>query len=90
MWNFSYIFLMNLCTDSPGFGYIGEGLGMDAAWDLKKGITSAFFKAVHWKVHRDLLSEGLKMLPMDIVCYALVPLQLRVRVSTLCHVFQEP
>ena len=77
LWNFSYILLMNLATDSPGFGYVGEGLGMDFALDLCKGLRSAFWKAIDWKLHAQLLAEGLKMLPMDIVCYWLVPLPLR-------------
>jgi hypothetical protein len=77
LWNFSYILLMNLATDSPGFGYVGEGLGMDFLLDLYKGWSSAFFKASNWRMHSKLLFEGLKMLPMDIICYWLVPLQLR-------------
>ncbi|EKX53231.1 hypothetical protein GUITHDRAFT_100937 [Guillardia theta CCMP2712] len=77
LWNFSYIFLMNLATDSPGFGYIGEGLGMDLHHDLAKGFTSAFKKAIYWKVHVELLQQGLKMLPMDIICYSVIPLRLR-------------
>jgi hypothetical protein len=77
LWNFSYILLMNVATDSPGFGYVGEGLGMDFVFDLYKGLLSAFWKASDWKLHSKLLVEGLKMLPMDIICYWLVPLQLR-------------
>jgi hypothetical protein len=77
IWNFSYILLMNVATDSPGFGYLGEGLGMDFLLDLYKGWSSAFRKAIGWKLHAKLLTEGLKMLPMDIVCYWLVPLRLR-------------
>jgi hypothetical protein len=77
LWNFSYILLMNLATDSPGFGYVGEGLGMDFLVDLYKGWSSAFFKASDWRMHFKLLTEGLKMLPMDIICYWLVPLRLR-------------
>jgi hypothetical protein len=77
LWNFSYILLMNLATDSPGFGYVGEGLGMDFVLDLCKGFNSAFWKAIDWRLHAQLLSEGLKMLPMDIICYWLVPLPLR-------------
>uniref|UniRef100_A0A7S0I0I6 Uncharacterized protein n=1 Tax=Hanusia phi TaxID=3032 RepID=A0A7S0I0I6_9CRYP len=77
IWNFSYIFLMNLATDSPGFGYIGEGLGLDLHHDLAKGFLSAFKKAIYWKVHVELLQQGLKMLPMDIICYSVIPLRLR-------------
>ena len=77
LWNFSYILLMNLATDSPGFGYVGEGLGMDFVIDLYKGWGSAFCKAIDWKLHAKLLVEGLKMLPMDIICYWLVPLRMR-------------
>jgi hypothetical protein len=77
LWNFSYILLMNLATDSPGFGYVGEGLGMDFVLDLCKGFHSAFWKAIDWRLHAQLLTEGLKMLPMDIICYWLVPLPLR-------------
>ena len=77
LWNFSYILLMNIATDSPGFGYIGEGLGMDFVIDLYKGVNSAFWKAIDWRLHVLLLTEGLKMLPCDVICYWLVPLRLR-------------
>eukprot|EP00802_Teleaulax_amphioxeia_P022662 Tamp_23133.p1 GENE.Tamp_23133~~Tamp_23133.p1 ORF type:complete len:316 (+),score=52.94 Tamp_23133:22-948(+) len=78
LWNSSYIFLMNLATDSPGFGYIGEGLGADAPYDLAKGFSSAFKKGfLDLHLHRELLKQGLKMLPMDIICYWIVPLRLR-------------
>jgi hypothetical protein len=78
MWNASYIFLMNLATDSPGFGYIGEGLGTDAPHDLAKGFASAFAKGfLDWRMHAELLSQGLKMLPMDIICYWIIPLRMR-------------
>ena len=72
LWNFSYILLMNMATDCPGFG-----LGMDFMLDLRKGWSSAFHKAADWRLHGQLLLEGLKMLPMDIICYWLVPLRLR-------------
>jgi len=77
LWNFSYILLMNIATDSPGFGYIGEGLGIERGpVRLLRGINSAFWKAINPRLHLHLLAEGLKMLPMDIICYALVPLSL--------------
>jgi hypothetical protein len=59
LWNFSYILLVNLATDSPGFGYVGEGLGMDFLFDLYKGLSSAFYKASDWRLHSKLLTEGL-------------------------------
>mmetsp|Transcript_68690 Transcript_68690/g.183359 ORF Transcript_68690/g.183359 Transcript_68690/m.183359 type:complete len:330 (-) Transcript_68690:142-1131(-) len=87
VWNFCYILLMNLATDSPGFGYIGEGLGLDFLVDLCKGFHSAFGKAVDWRLHAQLLAEGLRMLPMDIICYWLVPLPLRALWVTVVDVF---
>jgi len=76
-WNWCYILLMNIATDSPGFGYIGEGLG--DTWDVRllKGFVSAFWKASDFRLHVELLTEGLKMLPMDVLCYAVVPCSLR-------------
>jgi hypothetical protein len=58
LWNGMYILLMNIATDSPGFGYVGEGLGSDAHEDLSKGMMSAFWKATDWRLHVKLLSEG--------------------------------
>ena len=78
LWNSCYIFLMNLATDSPGFGYIGEGLGTDAPYALAKGFTSAFSKGfLDYRVHAELLKQGIKMLPWDILCYWVIPLPLR-------------
>ena len=59
LWNWMYILLMNIATDSPGFGYIGEGLGVDR-WHIKlyKGFVSAFWKASDWSLHVKLLTEG--------------------------------
>jgi hypothetical protein len=78
IWNWCYILLMNIATDSPGFGYIGEGLVGDT-WHqrLLKGTISAFWKASDPLLHMQLLTEGLKMLPMDVLCYAVVPCSLR-------------
>eukprot|EP00283_Hemiselmis_rufescens_P024069 CAMPEP_0173444110 /NCGR_PEP_ID=MMETSP1357-20121228/31505_1 /TAXON_ID=77926 /ORGANISM="Hemiselmis rufescens, Strain PCC563" /LENGTH=318 /DNA_ID=CAMNT_0014410117 /DNA_START=331 /DNA_END=1287 /DNA_ORIENTATION=- len=76
-WNWCYILLMNIATDSPGFGYIGEGLGDHWHVRLLKGFGSAFWKASDFWLHVKLLTEGLKMLPMDVMCYAFVPCSLR-------------
>uniref|UniRef100_A0A7S0VVR1 Uncharacterized protein n=1 Tax=Hemiselmis tepida TaxID=464990 RepID=A0A7S0VVR1_9CRYP len=76
-WNWCYILLMNIATDSPGFGYIGEGLGDKWHVRLLKGFVSAFWKASDASLHLKLLTEGLKMLPMDVMCYAFVPCSLR-------------
>lgn len=59
LWNGMYILLMNIATDSPGFGYIGEGLGLERLHvKLFKGFMSAFWKATNWRLHVQLLSEG--------------------------------
>jgi len=87
VWNSAYIFLMNLATDSPGFGYIGEGLGSDFLIDLVQGVQSAFAKAVDPGNHAILLTEGLKMLPLDIICYSIIPLRFRALWVVACDVF---
>mmetsp|Transcript_28123 Transcript_28123/g.54875 ORF Transcript_28123/g.54875 Transcript_28123/m.54875 type:complete len:135 (-) Transcript_28123:106-510(-) len=76
-WNWCYILLMNIATDSPGFGYVGEGLGDVWHVKLQRGFKSAFWKATDARLHLHLLAEGVKMLPMDILCYAVVPMHLR-------------
>jgi hypothetical protein len=52
-----------------------------------QGVRSAFAKAADPAAHATLLYEGLKMLPLDIICYSLVPLRFRALWVVACDVF---